>query len=360
MVFRRSGVAMLDQMMGRSAFSSREDVHDWLTGMLKTNFEPPLPSPIGAGLGIAGVTLPEGISGEAFMPKKSGFREYNRPDNVWERITRNLAPSVADFWSQYNSAYHSAPDVFTGISGGAKAVGYRAAQRTSLVRDIIGVKPQVAGTTRLTEEVYSRKKTIDDLHTFISNEVKNRGMVNTKGRSRAGAKAVQQNIDPSLIIGKQDQTPAPGLPQPEPTNPIFALTMKAIQETYIKDSPAKGGKGFLSMWSLYGQHTKFINSLRNVTDGNAGIWKEKMEKQEPAYFEAARKEGIDTDNWRMMRDYYTDRRNKVMKELFYYIRAGKQQIDKIPQIRQTLGPDKHFTLDMADPYKPGLKPPKED
>jgi hypothetical protein len=343
---------MLDQMVGRSAFTPMEDFNDWWQSTLKTMAEPPLPSPITGGLALAGVTMPEGAFGGAFMPRNKGFKDLNKPDNVWERMMRAFAPSIADFWSQYYQAYHAAPNFPQGVDAGASAVGRRIVQRTPLVRDVLGVKPAVTASTRLTEEIYKRKDAIDGLAQFYSKEDKNRGFANTKGASKGGMAKILPTI-PGLSDRTGDKTQLPGLPQPEPTNPVYKLAMKAMEQEFIKDSPAKGGHGYKSLWSVYGTYSRFIDSMRNVSDGNPQVWLDKFNKN-PQRVEKLKQDGVDPTNFRQIKDYYSNKRNLVAKEIFYYMRAGEQQIDKIPAIRQALGPDKHFTIDMTDPYKAGL------
>jgi hypothetical protein len=95
--------------------------------------------------------------------------------------------------------------------------------------------------------------------------------------------------------------------------------------------------------------------MRNVHDTNAGLWLEQHKKQLNPHEQARQKEaGIDTKNWRQVKNYYTDQRNKMAKEIFYYIRGAEQRIDSIPAIRQKLG-DRHFTIEMAHPYKNPLE-----
>ena len=71
------------------------------------------------------------------------------------------------------------------------------------------------------------------------------------------------------------------------------------------------------------------------------------------------KNKVDRTDFRAVRDFYTTQRNKTAKEILLYMMGAEQKIDQLPAIRKALGPDKHFTLDMADPYKPGLVNTKE-
>jgi hypothetical protein len=318
--------------------------------------EPPLMSPLSAGLAFFGSTVPEGWTGEAFMPRSPGFRDLNMPDNVYERLLRALRPSIADYWTQVYSTYHQAQvsdkdaiPLITGVPSAAMSGLRRMGQRTPLVRDVLGLKPPVSGQTRITEDMYSHQKVINDLTNFYSKNVKNRGLINTKGRSRGGMALDEQYLPPELQMPGQKEN-MPGLPDTDIKNPLYKATMSAIEQIYMKDSPQKGGHGYLSMWSHYGIFSRRIESMRNVGDGNPQIWLEKFHNANKAEVARLEKRGIDTNDYRAVRDYYTYNRDRMAKEIMLYVRAGEQQIDKLPKVRQLLGPDKHFTLKMADPY----------
>jgi len=211
--------------------------------------------------------------------------------------------------------------------------------------------PQDASASnRITAELRKKQAQIDKLSNYYSANIKNYGMVNTKGASIGGTENAFKYMDPSLRLGTGSPVKVPGVPQPvNNLNPLFAATIDEIENAYKKDSPDKGGAGYRSMWSVYGQYSKFIDSLRNVNTGDQNWWREWI-KQEPAYFAQAKKDGIDTHDSRAMKSYYTLRRDEVAKELFNYIRAGEQSMTKKLQANGLLQPDQNFTLDMVDPY----------
>ena len=363
--FRQSALKIVDQMVGRSAFTPRDEMVDYLNSIWKTMVEPPLPSPVTAVLGLAGVTAPEGLTGGTFMAKDQGFKDFNKPDNMFERLLRNVAPVIADYWTQYYNAVHNDDSTIAGmLVHGPEAVGHRVLQRTPMWRDIATAaglgdfKPPTAASTRITDEIYRNDKTIDFLSRAYASAAKP-GMINTKGKTAGGMNLQRQNM-PDLVppIGKA--SPSAGLPQPPATNPLFLLAQKGIEQAFIKDAPQKGGQGYKSMWSVYGYYSRQIDSMRNVNEGNPGPWLQRFQKQ-PNEIARLKKEGVDTTDFRDVKNYYTYQRDRVAKEIMLYVNAAEQQIDRIPAVRQelqkyeqTTGQPVHFKLWMADPYKPGL------
>ena len=74
-------------------------------------------------------------------------------------------------------------------------------------------------------------------------------------------------------------------------------------------------------------------------------------KQQPATQEWLRRtRSIDT-YYRQVRDFYNARRNEVLKQILYTIKATEQKIDRIPAVRKILG-DERFRVEMLDPNNP--------
>ncbi len=345
-VARRITDVLMDQLFGRSPHTFKDEVWDFLGSVGKTMIVPPMPSTLTAVMSMYGMTAPEGYAGGAFMTKNKGYRDLNRQDNWFERGLRAMAPVIADMHGQFAAAAHTAQGgTLDELYQGTKAMGRRFVERTPVARDILGMHVPAAASTRITDEIYKRKDTIDDLTRFNRTTT---NIVNTKGRSEGGMDLVRR-FNPELVEEKAKQTLAPGLPQTKPSNPLYIATMKMMEQLFVKDSPSKGGHGYQSLWSQYGIYTRYIDSMRNIPDSNGGMWLEQFKKN-PQRFERLQRAGVNVNDFRQVRDYYIDRRNRVAKEIFHYMRAAEQTIGQQLQAAGKIQSADDFTLDQLDPY----------
>lgn len=353
LLIRRSVDIIFDQLFNRSPFTLQEEQADLINSFLKTNLVPPLPSPITAAMAGMGVAVPGGILGSPFIPRSRDFRQLNQQDNSLERVFRALLPSIGDYWTQYYMAAHAASGgTFDEASSGAEAIGHRVLERTPWVRDALHIKPSLNAQTRLSEELFKRKKTIDQLAAFATESSKD---INVGGRSGPGMDLLKARM-PGLVEGSgvyKETQPAPGIPQPPPTNPLYANAVALIHEKFKRDLPTRGGGGYMSMWQLYGAYGKAIDSMRNVNEGNSRQWIESQKGWTPKMRANMAAADVDTNNFRDVKNYYINKRNLLAAQIFYYVREAEADINKNPQVRQILGP-KEFKLEMLDPYKPGL------
>jgi len=352
----------MDQAVGRSPNALSSDVWDYLGAITKTMVVPPMPSTLSMVMAGMGVTTPEGYLGEVYTPSGKGPpREYNKRDNVIERVLRQAAPVLGDFWGQTYAAWHLAEGgTLDGILAVGKQLKHRAVERTPVARDIIGYRPPPSGSTRITEEIYQRRRLIDGMkgHFRQSEEEGGKmGQVLTGGKSKTGFEVFKQNypefVEPNMGKGstKTALTPVPGIPQPEATNPLYKATMQMMDDKFGHDVPEKGGSGYLTMWNIFDRYAAYVDSMRNVSEGTAGKWKREFDaKESPEQKAYLVSQGVNINDFRSVRDYYINKRDRLATQINYYIKAAETEMDQLPQVRAILGPNRHFTLDMANPY----------
>jgi hypothetical protein len=350
----------LDHLIGRSSNTYATDAWDVLNSAWKTNFEPQLPSPFSMVLAMQNVTTPQGMFGEGFRPKSRGFDESRPDENTLEKMLHAAMPSVADYWIQFKTAAHAhqGGDIESAVAG-TKAVAKRVAGRTFGVRDVwhLGADKEAPQSGRIQEQLYKKKDVIKKFLDYATREREHKGGIRQKDRSREGGDKAREFLDPGLALPKGDgYADNPGLPQVKPTNPLFLVAEALLKDTFQKDAPSKGGSGYLSTIGQYSKLTQALDRMNHISDEYVGRWLE--QQKDNKVFNAYLDQGhVDKTNFHEVKSYYADQRTKIGKEMLNYITAVEQKMDQLPIVRQTLGPDKHFELEMVDPWKPGLTIP---
>jgi GH24 family phage-related lysozyme (muramidase) len=365
---------LADVLMGRSPFTLNEEVNDMLMSFLRTNLSPAIPPAASALAAYFGTVIPSGIYGTAWTPPKPGIKELNPPENDLEKIWRAAIPSLADFWIQgtYSAWAHWIAERDAGrtetpvekiktaanmFKFGAYSVGHRMLERTPVARDYWNITPEMPASNRVTNEMFKRKKVIDDLIKYggAASDI-----ANTKAPSKSGGAQSWQRMGPELNISPNEAVYHPGMPQTKPKNPIYLMAINMIEGRFKQDAAVdragrpQEGRGFKTMMTRYRQHGALIDKMRNVFDGNAGPWLEQQKAQHQELWDQMRDNGVDTNNHRQVRNYLVTNRNRVAAHMFYYIKQVEWDIDQMPEIRKELGDDTHFTMEMANPLKPGL------
>jgi Transglycosylase SLT domain len=350
---RQMTLAFMQQYYGRNATTMGEDVTKALKGLAKGAIIPPQPSPLTMFLANKGIVMPEGFGGEAYARRANPYIDLGGGDSTTELTARAFAPSIADMVLAAHEGFSSAPawkdvpDVIPpSVKAGFAQVGKRVAQRTSVLRDIIGYNPRVAGSTAIAEEMYEKQHVIDDLFKRYRMFDKKNGAISTKGAS-VGGMALASKFLPQLPPSVDNKMPNPGMPQTV-RNPIYKAFMGEMEKSFSSDSPDKGGQGYKSMWSNYGIYTQAIKKMRTVNEGNSAEWVKRQEAQ-PRLMAFLEKNGVNPRDYRSVSDFYTARRNEVAQKILYTIKATEARFDKLPPIRAKLGPDKHFKIEDLDP-----------
>jgi len=341
----------MHQYFGKAYGTMGEDVLKGLEGFMNTAIIPPLPSPLGAFLGAKGYVSTGGWTGGLFKSRYNPYVDLGGGESTTELTFRALAPALADITLQAMQAGMNAPEG-EAISSAAKQVGRRIVGRTAIVGDAFGVKPDVSGTTTLSDELWTNKKTIDDLaYRFRVWDTKHGEVATNKG-SQAGRANIRDYMD-ELPPGKHEIISNPGLQQKPPQNPLYNMLMKEIENTFIKDDPKKGGLGFKSMWGHYGVYGQLANRMRTVNEGNAGVWVQEQ-LANPERMQWLREQNVNPLDFRAVKDFYTTRRNHATQLILQTIKATEQRISKMPNVQAQLK-GKPFKINMLDPDEPGLQ-----
>jgi hypothetical protein len=354
--------AFMQQYYGRSNNNMYAESWDAMKGFLGTQLMPPPPPILGTMLaGFQGTVLPPGgFLGELYKRQQNQFDPGTKENNL-ELALRQFAPGITDIALSSLHAFETSPDVWSGGTAAFKAGLHRVEQKTSLVRDAIGVKPPVSGSPIVNDKLFKLDHTIKDISKRYNTWEVNKGDIAIKspGVSPYGMNKVAPFMPPLPPAERNGKIPNPGISLAEPANPLYKMMMNEMEKTFNKDSPAKGGIGYRSMWKHYSIYTQSLKRLSTVTDGNSGAWVKEQDSK-PKTVEFLKGNNVNPYDYRAVKDFYNHRRELTGKMILDTINATEQRIDQMPNIRQMLGPEKHFTIQMLDPDKPGLQDPDKD
>lgn len=349
---RRTTSLMLEQFFGRSQFSMQEEMWDMVQGFLQTNLIPPPPPLISATMGAFGVPLNEGWTSTPRTTTPRDWRELNQQDNVIEAMVRGFQPAVADYWTQfYQSAHANSGGTWEKVKSGAQATGHRFVERMAIVNDFFNVDKMAPGSTRINEQMYARRAVMNDITRYLK---ESSPYIRGKGRSSKEGSAMIRDQIPDILL--PDAALKPGLYEREPTNPFFNAALAVMQKKYRTDTPSKGGGGFISLWNEYEKYNDAIDSMRKVADGNRLEWSTLQKTVDSDIQGMLRRDNVPTDNFRAVRNYLLINRNKLATHVFDYMRQTEEEIDKLPEVRQALGPGRKFKIDMMKPHKTDFSP----
>jgi hypothetical protein len=346
----------MHQYYGKATGDMYEDIGKALNGFLATAVIPPLPSPVGAFLGTKGYVTTGGWAGSLFKSRNNPYVDLGGGESWLELTARAIAPSLADITIQAMTAGMGTPKESPWtekVTNAAKQVGTRALSRTALIGDAFGVKPDVTGTTNLSDELWTNKKVIDDLAYRYRVWDSGKGEIKTNKGSGEGRAHIAPHV-PELPPSMAKNTLGnPGMQQAKPTNPLYELMMSEVEKTFIKDEPKKGGVGFKSLWGQYGIWGQLANRMRTVHGGNDGPWiAEQLSK--PDDLQWYREHGVNPLNHKEMKDFYNTQRNSVTQTILQTIKATEQRMNENPQVKELMK-GKEFKIWMLDPDDPKLK-----
>jgi hypothetical protein len=313
-------------------------------------------------LGTQGAVSPQGWLGGIQKRRVNPYVTLGGGESPLELTARAIIPSLSDLGIQAYTAGSSAPTWGEVPSAAGKAVGTRILERTFGVGDILGFKPQRAGSSEITEELWRRKHIIGDLLYRWNVWDTGGGKVKQKPASIEGGKHSAPFL-PDKQPADGDYVPNPGQNQPEPKNPLYKMMMGELKKTFETDVPSKGGLGWKSMWKDYMEYGSLVARMKTVNRGDEGQWLQSHNDpnnkgalgKTPAFLRA---HGVDPTNFRQVRDFYAANHYQVANTMMKTIRATEQRIDAMPEIRQLLG-NKHFTMDMLDPNELGIRNPED-
>jgi hypothetical protein len=348
--------AFMHQYMGKSYDHMGDDLGKAINGFLATAVIPPVPSPVGAFLGSKGLVATGGFTGGLFKSRSNAYVDLGGGESPLELTLRAIIPSITDVSLQAYQAGMSAPNWSEVPAAVGKQVGKRVLSRTAVLGDLTGYASDVTGSTSLSDELWTNKKTIDDLLYRYRVWDQNEGGISSRMASKKGAAHVSDYMDELPPGSGKDLIANPGLQQKPPKNPLYSMLMDELEKTFGKDEPSKGGMGFKSMWKHYGIYGQEVSRMRTVNEGNAGAWVEKQ-LENPELMQWLRERNVNPLNYKEVMDFYQGRRNKATQKILQTIKATEQRISKMPAVQQQLK-GKPFKIGMVDPDEPGLKADK--
>jgi hypothetical protein len=204
----------------------------------------------------------------------------------------------------------------------------------------------MTGNNAITEELFKKQKELSQLDRFYKQMTANEGLLRTKPPSQSGAAAAVEKL------GERPPSEPAGIEQPQPKNPLYIMFMEELHNKLMKDATVTrkgeptGAIGFQSLWDRYRLATDHLKGIRKVNEGNNVTWQEQMEDK-PAQLAFLKKNNIDPDNIRAVRNFYERIRQDAARVILTQIRAVESEFS------QRLG--KPITLKDLDPYKMGLQ-----
>jgi len=337
----------MDHLTGNAFFTEKEDLARGALGIADVLWFPT------SGLGsfytaTTGNVSSGGIfTGETYKKTADPFDQLGGLPPTVELYARAMTPGLADVLGTGYAAFTQTPEGYTdALWNGMRATGRRITEKTPVVRDIIGLKPPMTGNNAITEELFKKQKELSQLDRFYKQMTVNEGLLRPKPPSVSGAAAATEKLGP-----RPPSEPA-GIEQRQPTNPLYTMFMEELHNKLIKDATLTrkgeptGAIGFQSLWDRYRLATDHLKGIRKVNEGNNVTWKEQMEDK-PDQLAFLKKNNIDPDNIRAVRNFYERTRQNAARVILTQIRAVEAEFS------QRLG--RPMTLKDLDPYGVGLK-----
>jgi hypothetical protein len=341
-----TSVAM-DHVSGNAVFTEKEDLVRGAVGIADVLW---FPSPAvfniyGASQGY--VTSGGAFTGESYKKPVDPFDQLGGLPPTLELYARAIAPGIGDIVGTGAAAFTQTPEGYSeALWNAVRAGGRRVVEKTPVVRNVVGMTPPMTGNNAITEELFKKQKELSQLDRFYKQMTVNEGLLRPKPPSVSGAEAATK------ILGERPPSEPAGIEQPQPTNPLYKMFMEELHNKLIKDATLTrkgeptGAIGFQSLWDRYRMATDHLKSIRKVNEGNEVTWKEQMEDK-PAQLAFLKKNNIDPDNIRAVRNFYEKTRQDAARVILTQIRAVEAEFS------QRLG--RPMTLKDLDPYKMGLK-----
>jgi hypothetical protein len=287
------------------------------------------------------------FTGETYKKPVDPFDQLGGLPPMIELYARALTPGVADVLGTGYSAMTQTPEGYgEALWNGARASVRRVVEKTPVVRDIVNMHPPMTGNNAITEELFKKQKELSQLDRFYKQMTANEGLLRTKPPSQSGAAAAVEKL------GERPPSEPAGIEQPQPKNPLYIMFMEELHNKLMKDATVTrkgeptGAIGFQSLWDRYRLATDHLKGIRKVNEGNNVTWQEQMEDK-PAQLAFLKKNNIDPDNIRAVRNFYERIRQDAARVILTQIRAVESEFS------QRLG--KPITLKDLDPYKMGLQ-----
>jgi hypothetical protein len=372
----------LDHLFRSSRRTESEDFKRALWSILDIAIAPPTPPIMTFTLAKEGFTSPQGMfSGEAYRRRTQPYDSTSGlPANV-ELIMRSIASGIAEVAGAGAAAYIQTPKgVIQGFENALKEAGTRIVTRTPLVRDVLGMHAPAAGNTPVTEELFKKQKTIEDLNRYYKTwGLTGEKDIKTDWASKKGGalaqEALKQQGDP---LGGAPLSPTrAGLGQAEPTNPLYIEAAGLIHAKFKKDAPLSdpkmmpgrddlidprsgkelkqtpgaknsrerkqkeaearyqaaldeggGGMGYRSLWNRYGDASAKLKDLYNINAGNFVTWQERLRKRDPEGLKELTNNNVPLNDHIAIRNFYERVRQVTGRTILHAIHEVEDEMTK--------------------------------
>lgn len=364
--FRSLTSIAMDHAFRTNIFDESEDLKKAASNVAGVIFEPNIPV-WNLALASVGMVASGGVfSGEPYRAKNEPFDQLGGMPKSIEMYVRAIWPGLADVVGQGYAAFVQTPDGFAkGLKNAATATGRRVIEKTPIARDVFDIKPPMSGNNRVSEELFARKKVIDELERFYREWTAHQGLIGVttrkgqlvpmEGRSIEGSAMAQERM------GDRPPVESLGLNQPPPTNPLYNMFIEELHNKFVKDAPylktsgeydiAKptGAIGMQSLWQRYSLATRHLNRLKKVNDGNLVTWQEQLEGREgaKAYLKANGFAEQDMKEPRKVRNFLERQRQDAARVILFTIRETEKEMSMLA--------GRPIKLEDIRPYGKGLE-----
>lgn len=358
----------LDHAFRSAIFTEYEDfrralggfIGDYKGGYLSVVADPPMPPAANVLLAGFGMVGSQGVfAGEAYQKKSDPFDQLGGLPTSIELYARAIAPAIADIAGTGAAAFTQTPgNIFQAMGNFVSQSGKRLIEKTPVVRDVLNMTPPMTGNNAITEELFKKQHAIKALDGFYSKWTDREGLIGvTRRRGELAPYAPSKGGAATATEQLGDRMPAqrPGIPQPEPTNPLYKMFAAKVHEQFAKDNPAAGGIGFKSLWQRYSMASEAVRDMRKINNGNYITWQKELDKpvtqigQEAAdktQRQYLTEHKIDPTNLRQVRNFYERQRQDAARTILFTIRAVEDKFSK------ELG--QQVKIEDLNPYGKGL------
>jgi hypothetical protein len=244
------------------------------------------------------------------------------------------------------------PDAWSGINAGVSATAKRFMEKTSLIGPAFGYRAPVAGSTQITEDLFSDKHVLSKLLEYYKrrDSVRDRSDKREPGseQGREVANIFMPEMPPNAGKGHSFYPAKP------PVNALYNLFIDELDKKINKDVVGKdglptGGMGWKSQMAVYSMLTEHIKALRKIDGTNAVTLKQRIEA-DPELVEYLDHYEIPHDNPRVIRNFLETQRQTAARQLMFTLKAVEQDFQRRLN-------DPNFSFEKLDPNKPTILPP---
>jgi uncharacterized protein (TIGR02594 family) len=324
-IFSRWFEIALDHMFNDPRHTAWEDWQYMTKSWLGVAADVPYPTLANMVLAHSGMTPKQGMfEGESYRRKEFPYDQNSGLNVNFELMARAIAGGVTDSLASGATALIQEENMFKKPGAFLSQTGAKMVQRTPLLRDVFNMAPPISGNTRAMEEIFEYRNVLRKLDEFYRNYNQGGGRrISSKPASGAGGNIVRGQLGPA--------TPeiAPGLPQPQTTNPLYNEYMRMVHDRITKDVPEKGGMGYKSAMQEYFKTSKELATLRNITTSSYSTWQQwmNMEKNKELK-DFLEKNNVDTTRPTAVINFYQGRRQAAAQLMLKMFKSVEYDISQ--------------------------------